>query len=144
MSGENKLRANAHMCRFEAACCATLFLSVAWSSLASAQTTYNVVAGHQVRVYWAISLNPDCTPDGQVVVRVTQPPQHGRITIRNGRLFPNYQSSNIRNVCNARRVPGVEAYYQPASGYTGFDSVNFETIFPAGAYRQNTANIQVR
>jgi len=132
------------MQKFATTCFATLGLSVIWSAAASAQTTYNVVAGHEVRVHWAISLNPDCTPDGQIVVRITQPPQHGLVTIRNGRAFPNYPSSNIRNVCNTRRVPAVEAYYRPELGYTGFDSVSFETIFPAGSYRQNTANIQVR
>lgn len=132
------------MHRFAATGFAALSLSVAWSGAATAQATFNVAAGHQVRVYWAYSLNPDCTPDGQVVVRITQPPQHGRITIRNGRLFPNYPSSNSRNVCNTRRVPGVEAYYQPASGYIGLDSASFDTIFPNGTYRQFTSNIQVR
>jgi hypothetical protein len=132
------------MLKFAAAGLAALGLIVTWSGAASAQTTFNVAAGHQVRVNWAISLNPDCTPDGQIVVRMTQPPQHGRVTIRNGRAFPNYPSSNIRNVCNTRRVPAVESYYRPEPGYTGFDSVSFETIFPGGSYRQNTANIQVR
>jgi hypothetical protein len=95
-------------------------------------------------VNWAISLNPDCTSQGQSVMRLTQAPQHGRITIRNASLYPNYPSSNSRNVCNTRRVPGVEAYYQPESGYIGFDSAGFEIIFPNGSYRQFTANIQVR
>lgn len=113
-------------------------------SMASAQTTYNVVAGGRVRVNWAYSVNPDCSSDGQVVMRITEAPQHGRISISNGRLFPNYPSSNVRNVCNTRRVPGVEAYYQPAAGYLGYDSVSFEIIFPSGTYRQYTANIQVR
>lgn len=133
-----------HMGRFAAACFGALVLFVAWSSTVSAQSAYNVVAGHEVRVYWASSLNPDCTPNGQIVVRMTQPPQHGRVAIRNTRLFPSYPSSSNRNVCNTRRVPGIEAYYQPASGYTGFDSASFEAIFPNGEYRQYTANVQVR
>jgi hypothetical protein len=132
------------MPKFAVAGFAALGLAVAWSGTASAQTAFNVAAGHEVRVYWAYSLNPDCTPDGQIVVRMTQPPQHGRVAIRNGRPFPNYPSSNTRNVCNVRRVPGIEAYYQPSSGYTGPDSASFETIFPNGEYRQYTANIQVR
>lgn len=70
--------------------------------------------------------------------------QHGRVTIRSGGVFPNFPASNVRNVCNTRRVPGVEAYYRPEPGYLGFDSVGFETIFPSGDYRTYTANIQVR
>ena len=121
-----------------------LVLSIAWSGDALAQTTYNVVPGHQVRVLWAYSLNPDCTSLGQVVVRMTQPPQHGRVTTRSGRSFPTFASSNSHSVCNTRRVPGVEAYYQPAAGYAGSDAVSFEVMFPSGNYQQSTANIQVR
>jgi hypothetical protein len=132
------------MGKFAAACVGALGLSAAWANNASAQTAYNVVAGHEVKVYWAYSLNPDCTPNGQIVVRLTQQPQHGRIAIRNARLFPNYPSSNIRYVCNTRRVPGIEAYYHPASGYIGFDTAAFESIFPNGEYRTYAASIQVR
>ena len=127
-----------------AGCLIALGASFAGSATASAQTVYNVVAGHEVRVYWAYSLNPNCTPDGPIVVRMTQPPQHGRVAIRNGRLFPTYPNSNPRNICNARRVPGVEAYYRPESGYIGFDTASFEAIFPGGGYRTYTSNIQVR
>jgi hypothetical protein len=132
------------MRKYAAASVAAFGLSTLWSGAASAQATYNVVAGHEVRVVWAYSLNPDCSSLGQVVVRVTQPPQHGRVTIRNSRSFPNFASSNSHSVCNTRRVPGVEGYYRPASGYAGPDSVSFDVIYPSGNYQQSTANIQVR
>jgi hypothetical protein len=132
------------MRKFAAAGVAAIFISVIWPGGASAQATYNVAAGHQLRVLWAYSLNPDCSSLGQVVVRVTQQPQHGRIAVRNGHAFPTFASSNSRSVCNTRRVPGVEAYYQAPAGFTGFDSVGFEAIFPSGSYQQITRNIQVR
>jgi hypothetical protein len=132
------------MGRFAAVCFGALGISVAWSGVALAQTAYNVVSGHEVRINWGISVDPDCRSNGQVVMRVTQPPQHGRVSIRSAGVFPNFPGSNVRNVCNRRRVPGVEAYYRSEPGYLGFDSVGFETIFPNGDYRQHTANIQVR
>jgi hypothetical protein len=132
------------MARFVAACLVAFGLSVTWSGTAAAQATINVVAGHQVQVRWAYSVNPDCSSAGQIVVRITQPPQHGRVVIRNGRNFPNFPNSSKFYVCNTRRVPGVEAFYQSEPGYTGFDSVGFETIYPNGAYRQDTKNVQVR
>ena len=132
------------MRKFALACMAALGLLVAWSGAASAQSAINVVAGHQVQVRWAYSLNPDCSSAGQIVVRITQPPQHGRVVIRNGRGFPNFPSSSNFSTCNTRRVAGIAAYYQPESGYVGFDSVGFETIYPNGSYRQDTKNIQVR
>ena len=105
---------------------------------------YNVVSGHSTRVYYTYATNPDCTSIGQIVVRLTQPPQHGRVTIRNGSLFPNFPASNVRNVCNGRRVPGVEAYYVSEPAYTGSDSAAFEAIYPHGEFRQYTAYITVR
>ena len=125
-------------------CLAAFGLSAAWSGTAAAQATYNVVAGHQVRVIWAYALNPDCSSYGQIVVRITQPPQHGRVIIKNARGFPNFASSNTYSVCNTRRVAGVEAWYRAAMGYTGPDSVGFEAIYPTGSYRQTTSNVQVR
>jgi hypothetical protein len=113
------------------------------SDAALAQS-YTVAADHQARVYYTYSTNPDCTSFGQVIVRLTQAPQHGRVTIRNATVYPNFPASNIRSVCNRRRVPGVEAHYIPERGYTGPDSVSFETIFPDGLYRQSTATISVR
>jgi len=129
---------------FVAAVLAGLLSSVAWPGAASAQTTFNVATGHEVKVSSWVSINPDCTPTGQIVMRVTQAPQHGRVSIRNAAVFPNFPSSNVRSVCNRRRVPGVEAHYRPESGYLGFDSVSLEMISPGGVYRSYTANIQVR
>jgi hypothetical protein len=139
MEGETR-----YMKAFTVACFIAVGASIAGSGSARAQTPYSVVAGHEVRINWAASVNPDCTSNGQVVMRITQPPQHGRVSIRNAGVFPNFPGSNVRNVCNTHRVRGVEAYYRPEAGYVGFDSVGFETVFPTGTYRQYTANIQVR
>ena len=116
---------------------------VAWGGTASAQT-YNVVSGNAVRLINAISANPDCTSTGRAVVRVTQPPQHGRITIRSAAMFPRFEPSNPRSICNTRRVPGVEAVYVSERGYVGSDSAAFEAIFPNGEYRTGSSNITVR
>jgi hypothetical protein len=128
------------MNRFAAAC----FAAVCGLVVGSNGAAYNVAAGHELRVLWAYALNPDCSSLGQTVVRIVQQPQHGRIAVRNGRGFPAYASSNSHSVCNTRRVPGMEAYYQAAAGFTGFDSVGFDVIFPNGSYQQITRNIQVR
>jgi hypothetical protein len=116
---------------------------VATCGTASAQT-YNVVSGHPVRLVNAISANPDCTSTGRAVVRVTQPPQHGRIAIRSAAMFPTFEPSNPRSICNTRRVPGVEAVYVSERGYVGADSASFEVIYAGGVYRQYSASIMVR
>lgn len=144
MSSDNDAGEVTHMARFAAACFAAFGYSLVWSSAASAQPTFNVAAGHDVKISSWVSVNPDCASTGQIVMRITQAPQHGRVSIRNAGIFPNFPSSNVRSICTARRVRGVEAYYRPESGYLGFDAVGLEMISPGGAYRAYTANIQVR
>lgn len=114
------------------------------STHAYAQTSVTAASGSPVKLYWAVSTNPDCSPEGRVVMRVTQAPQNGRITVRQAGVFPSYPSSNIRSACNRRRVPGVEVHYVSNRGYRGPDSASFEAIFPSGQFRQRTVSINVR
>jgi hypothetical protein len=116
---------------------------VAWSGAASART-FNVVSGGSVRVAQAYSLNPDCTPIGKPAIRMTQPPQHGRVTIRSARIYPAFPASNPRIVCNTHRVPALEGVYIADRGYVGTDSSSFEIIYGSGNYRQYTVSITVR
>jgi len=117
------------MREFALASVAVLLLS---PGVALAQAAYNVTAGHQVRVYYAYAVNPDCTSVGQVVIRMTQAPQHGRITMRNGSAFPNFRSrmcavSAIVAGCRQRKpttrptpaIPGLTARASKPSFPTG-------------------------
>ena len=101
-------------------------------SMASAQADKVVASGRPLQLYRAYSTNPDCTSAGAVVLRVVQPPAHGRVSIRQAGVFPNFPESNPRNVCNRRRVPGVQAIYTSQRGYLGPDSVVLQVLFPAG------------
>jgi hypothetical protein len=101
-------------------------------SMAPAQADKVVASGRPLQLYFAYATNPDCTSAGAVVVRVVQPPEHGRVSIRQTGVFPNFPPSNPRNVCNRRRVPGVQAIYTSQRGYIGPDLVVLEALFPAG------------
>src|SRR4051812_26272093 len=61
-----------HMGKFAAAGFTAFCVLIVAFTEASAQTTLNVAAGHQLRVLWAYSLNPDCSSLGEIVVRITQ------------------------------------------------------------------------
>jgi hypothetical protein len=91
-----------------------------------------VASGRPLKLYDAVATNPDCTSAGSVVLRVVEGPEHGRVSIRQTGIFPNFPAGNIRSVCNRRRVPGVEATYVSQRGYLGADSVVLEVLFPAG------------
>ena len=66
------------------------------------------------------------------MVRIAQPPEHGRVAIRQTGVFPKFPESNLRSVCNRRRVPGVQATYVSQRGYIGPDFTVLEVLFPAG------------
>jgi hypothetical protein len=112
-------------------------------SMASARAEKVVASGRPLMLYQAYSTNPDCTSGGAVVMRVAQGPEHGRVSIHRTGVFPRFLESNIRNVCNRRRVPGMEATYTSQRGYLGSDLVILEVLFPNGAGRRVTLPIRV-
>jgi hypothetical protein len=89
-------------------------------------------SGRPLVLYEAYSTNPDCSSAGSVVLRVAQAPEHGRVSIRRTGVFPSFPESNLRNACNRRRVPGVQAVYVSQRGYLGADLVVLEAIYPRG------------
>jgi hypothetical protein len=112
-------------------------------SIVSAQADKVVASGKPLQLYQAYATNPDCSSAGTVVVRVAQPPAHGRISIRQTGVFPNFPAVNPRSACNRRRVPGVQAIYISERGYTGADLVVLQALFPAGRGLNITTSIHV-
>ncbi|MBV9634773.1 MAG: hypothetical protein JOZ40_09085 [Methylobacteriaceae bacterium] len=94
--------------------------------------TRTVIAGRPTKVDFSMQLNPDCTSIGPVDVRVVASPRAGQLSLRMGRDFPFYQSSNLRSACNARSVASTQVWYQSAREYAGQDYISFEYIFANG------------
>ncbi len=120
-----------------------LSASAAHAQLFGAPTRY-AASGKPMIFYHASSVNPDCTSAGNVTIRVTQAPQHGRIVITRKRIFPNFRENNVRSACNRRGSPGVEVSYVSARGYIGPDSAAIETIWPNGRAAQSSISVMVR
>lgn len=114
------------MCRIGLTCLGLLL------SVVSAQADKVVASGKLLLLYEAYSTNPDCSSAGNVVLRVAQSPEHGRVSIRQTGVFPRFPEANPRSACNRRRVPGVQATYTSQRGYLGPDFVVLEALFPAG------------
>jgi hypothetical protein len=111
-------------------------------SIVSAHADKAVASGRPLKLYHAYSTNPDCSSAGAVVMRVTQQPLHGRVSISQTGVFPKFPDSNPRNVCNRRRVAGVQAMYVSQRGYIGPDFVVLQVLFPAG--RESNVSIAIR
>lgn len=112
-------------------------------SMGSAQAEKIAASGRPLMLYYAYATNPDCTSAGAVVLRVAQAPEHGRVSIHPAGVFPRFPESNLRSVCNRRRVSGMQATYVSQRGYVGADSVVLEAIFPAGRAVRITLPIRV-
>jgi hypothetical protein len=99
----------------------------------------------------AVQLNRTVAADGKIrldfgfaTIRMMEEPKHGKITIENGTGFTNFPDNNPRVECNKRKSDGVVVTYQPAPGYTGPDSIDFDTIFPTGFLSKRHYTIAVR
>ena len=102
------------------------------------------VSGKRVRLASMNSLNPDCTLEGYMTVRVVVPPAHGRATVGQGQFYPTYPRANVRSACNSKPAEGVAAWYQSLPGYVGPDIVELEVIQTDGGAGRLAFHIDVR
>src|SRR5262249_12309229 len=113
--------------------------------IAEAAYGYKVAAsGVPLQLYWATSVNPDCSSAGAVTIKVGEPQSHGRVTISRTGVFTNFSAANVRQRCNTRRVGGVKAFYTSQRGYLGADRVAIDVIWPTGRYLRYDINIAVK
>jgi hypothetical protein len=89
------------------------------------------------------SLNPDCTSEGDVNVRVTTQPEHGKVEITSTSGFPSYSKESNRYKCTQHRVKGVLVNYK-AEKYVGDDAFDLLILYPGGYAREVHYNMNVR
>ena len=125
---------------------AVVVMAALFVSTAAAQAQYTKVAasGKQIHLGFYGSANPDCSSAGDPTVRVTQAPEHGRVNTPAVRDFPTFAQSNIRSVCNTRRLAGRAARYVSQRGFVGTDQVVLEVFYTSGSMRRYHYMINVR
>ena len=106
--------------------------------------TMTAISGRPLKLNFSNTTNPDCTSVGETVVRLTQEPQHGRVTIAKASDFPSFPKKNVRQSCNKQRVAGTRTMYVSERGYSGTDSAAIEIIFANGATARRSYTINVR
>ena len=115
------------------------------SSAAQAQQmSLTAISGRPLKLNFSNATNPDCTNVGEVVVKLTKPPEHGRVTISKASDFPSFDKKNARHACNKKRVTGTRTEYVSERGFTGTDSAAIEIIFATGATARRSYTITVR
>jgi hypothetical protein len=102
------------------------------------------IAGTPLRLGHFASLNPDCSPLGEPVVRVTKPADHGFVAVQAAEGYTNYVAANPREHCNYSPTRGTNAIYTSQRGYLGADSVALDVIFPSGLEQQFRYTLEVK
>jgi Domain of Unknown Function with PDB structure (DUF3857)/Transglutaminase-like superfamily len=103
-----------------------------------------VAVGQKLRVEFLYAIEPDCSSMGVTSVRILEPPQHGKLTVKNGQGFTSFAKENQRYGCNMQKSPGTFVYYEPAPGFAGKDSMTLDIIFPTGQSSKQRYAIDVR
>ena len=130
---------------------ALTFIVLGAAGLSGCQTTGSqtvspvAVAGIPLRLGHFADLNPDCSQNGEPIVRVVKPADHGVVAVRAGEGYTSsFVQANPRSHCNYRSTAGVNATYTAERGYTGPDTVALDIIFPTGEERQFAYNLNVK
>jgi hypothetical protein len=102
-----------------------------------------VPSGANQRLEFITALNPDCTSSGDVDVRVTKQPEHGKLDTTPTSYFPNYSKQSNRYKCTQHKVKGLLITYK-AEKYVGEDAFDILVIYPGGFAREVHYDINVR
>ena len=90
------------------------------------------------------ALARDCTPLGQVDVKVVTPPENGTIHIAKGMAFPNYTPGDAPYLCNTKKSPATLITYQSSPDFSGQDTAVVQIFFPDGKAPTILFHIAVR
>ena len=100
-----------------------------------------VISDRPTKMDFRHQLNPDCTSQGRIDVRIITPPKYGQLSVRNGRDYPFFTSENRRIICNPRVAPSTQVWYRSYREYYGKDYYSIRYIFGNGD--TTTENITV-
>ncbi|HKR89980.1 MAG TPA: hypothetical protein VJS38_17570 [Phenylobacterium sp.] len=103
------------------------------------------LGGAEISLWSNTAIDPDCTEHAPgATLRIVEAPAHGTARISDDPLYLAFPPGNPRSACNDRKIPGHEAFYSAAAGYTGHDKVVLEGSSPGGRVRRITVDILVR
>ena len=104
-----------------------------------------VIGSTPIRVWANTAIDPDCSAQTPgATLTIVQPPSHGTAEVKDEPYFAAFPPGNPRSACNSRKVPGHQAFYTAAAGYTGHDRMVLQGSSPNGAVRRIAVDITVR
>ena len=103
-----------------------------------------VASGKRTRLATMFALNPDCSLDDYLTVRILSLPTHGEATVEQGRFYTNYPKNSDRSACNRVPSAGTAVWYRSVSGYVGDDAAEIEIIGTNGRSGRISYHIEVK
>ena len=74
-----------------------------------------------------LNVKPDCTSGPLPSIQLTSPPEHGKVTVKKGKVTAtNYKQ------CLALEVPAFIAFYRSRSDFAGVDEMTLSIKYPGG------------
>jgi hypothetical protein len=95
-------------------------------------------SGQDIRVGVYANIQPDCSAGPLPTIRLVTSPQHGKITIKKGRL----NATNVKH-CLALEVPAYVAIYRSPADFEGTDAAVIEIKSAQGNIQVQRLTIQV-
>jgi hypothetical protein len=109
---------------------AALTFALATAAAAQEKTverTVKAAPNKDVRIGVYINVKSDCSSGPLPTVRLTSPPSHGKVTVKNAKV----RATNYKQ-CLALQVPGYVAFYRAAANFSGSDTLTLEVKFESG------------
>src|SRR4051794_20124434 len=88
----------------------------AWAQESTVQRAVQARPAADTQVGLYINVNPDCSSGVLPTIRLAKPPEHGRVTVKNGKV----SATNYKQ-CLALQVPAYIAFYRPENNFVGED-----------------------
>ena len=121
------------------------FAQEAIDGMMKKETVKRVVAsGITNQLAFFVTLNPDCSSRGEMVVRITNNPQHG--SAQTSTISGYLRASQVKEHPNygKEKVKGIALNYKAESKYTGDDALDIIAFYPDGWAREIHLDLSVR
>jgi hypothetical protein len=102
-----------------------------------------VAVDQKLRVDFLYYVWTDCSST-PVQSAITERPQHGAITMKDGQEFPDFPKDDQRAACNTRKANGKFVFYEPDADYHGTDSFTIRVLSASGHPLRRHYSIDVK
>jgi len=109
-----------------------------WAETASTQRSVKGPAGQDIRIGVYATIRPDCKSGPPPTIRLTVPPTHGQVTVKQGKL----KATNLRQ-CLVTEVPAFVVIYKSKPEFSGDDALTLEVVNADGKTQIQIVTVNV-